>query len=355
MAAPTAGPLARNCVRPLISSGAVAAALPACDSVSHKPDVPLGDIERFLVSRHGRPIDSLAPLPGGFWSAAYAYRVGDQAGGQDLVLRLGTIPEGFEADRAAMTFSGPELPVPKVLVIGEAFGFGYAISERHYGRFLEDVRADESPRSGPMLGSLLRALRAIEERPDLSVSGKPADLAPQDSWHNHLLAQLVDDGASRNAGWRAALRKDPELERLFSACEARTRELREACAEPRHVVHRDLLYQNVLVSEDASTVTGVFSWKRSMRGDFLYDTAYCTFFSAWYPGVGAADPWAATLSTLTPDEMRDAGARHHCYELTIGASHLGGYVWTNDEQNLRAAQRRLSEILERGELPVRRS
>ena len=110
----------------------------------------------------------------------------------------------------------------------------------------------------------------------------------------------------------------------------------------------------MLVSEDASTVTGVFSWKRSVRGDFLYDTAYCTFFSPWYPGVGAADPWAVTLSTLTPEQRRDAGARHHCYELTIGASHLGGYLWTNDEQNLRAAQRRLTEILERGELPVRR-
>ena len=75
-------------------------------SVNDKPDVPLGDVERFLVSRHGRPIESLAPLPGGFWSAAYAYRVG----GQDLVLRLGTIPEGFEADRAAMAFSAPTYP-----------------------------------------------------------------------------------------------------------------------------------------------------------------------------------------------------------------------------------------------------
>jgi aminoglycoside phosphotransferase (APT) family kinase protein len=319
-------------------------------TVTHKPDVPLGEVEQFLVSRHGCLIESLAPLPGGFWSAAYAYRVK----GQGLVLRLGTIPDGFEADRAAMTFSAPDLPVPKVLAIGHAFGVGFAISERHYGRFLEDVRVEESLRSGPMLGSLLRALRAIEERPDLSVSGQPADLAPQDSWRNHLLRHLVDDGTSRNAGWRAALRQDPELERLFRACEARIAELLDACAERRHVVHRDLLFQNVLVSEDASTVTGVFSWKRSVRGDFLYDTAYCTFFSPWYPGVRAADPWPVTLSTLTPEQSHDAGARHHCYELTIGASHLGGYLWSNDEQNLRAAERRLTEILERGELPVRR-
>ena len=318
--------------------------------MTHKPEVPLGEVERFLVSRHGRPIESLVLLPGGFWSAAYAYRVA----GQDLVLRVSTSLEGFEADRAAMKFSAPDLPVPKVVAIGSAFGVGYAISERHYGRFLEDVRVEENPRSGPMLGSLLRALRTIEERPDLSVSGKPANLAPQDSWRHHLLRQLVDDGTSPNAGWHAALRQDPELERLFRACEARITELLDACAERRHVVHGDLLYQNVLISDDASTVGGVFSWKRSVRGDFLYDTAYCSFFSPWYPGVGAADPWAATVSELSPEQRRDAGARHHCYELTIGASHLGGYLWTNDEQNLRAAQWRLTEILERGALPVTR-
>lgn len=315
-------------------------------SVADKPDVPIGDVERFLVAQHGGPIESLAPLPGGFWSAAYGYRVADQ----DLVLRLGTIPEGFDTDRAAMAFDAPDIPVPKIVAIGHAFNVGYAISERHYGRFLEDVRADESPRSAPMLSRLLRALRTIDERPDLSVFGQPADLAPQDSWRNHVARQLVDDGTSRTTGWRAALRQHPELDRLFRACEQRVTTVLDACTERRHVVHGDLLYQNVLISEDASTVTGVFSWKHSLRGDFLWDTAYCTFFSSWYPGVGAADPWAATLATSTPEQRGDAGARHHCYELTIGARRLGDYLCTNDAQNLHAGRRRVAEILERGQL-----
>lgn len=315
--------------------------------MTDKPDVPIGDVERFLVGHHGRPIESLAPLAGGFWSAAYGYRVGDQ----ELVLRLGTIPGGFDADRAAMAFDAPDIPVPKIFAIGRVFDVGYAISERHYGRFLEDLRAEESPRSAPMLGRLLRALRTIEERPDLSVSGQPADLAPQDSWRNNLERQLLDDGTARTAGWRAALRQSPDLDRLFCACERRVMSLLDACTERRHVVHGDLLYQNVLISEDASEVTGVFSWKHSVRGDFLWDTAYCTFFSSWYPGVDAADPWAGTVATSTAEQRGDAGARHHCYELTIGARRLGDYVWTHDEQNLHAARRRLAEILERGQLP----
>lgn len=315
-------------------------------AVTQKPDVPIGDVERFLVEHHGGPVDALAPVAGGFWSAAYGYRFRDQ----NLVLRLGTIAEGFDADRAAMAFDGPDLPVPQIFSIGRAFDVGYAISARHYGRFLEDVRPDESSRSGPMLGRLLRALRAIEERPDLSVSGRPADLAPLDSWRNTVERQLIDDGTSWIAGWRAALDQDPDLERLFRACEQRVMELLEACTERRHLVHGDLLYQNVLIGEDASNVRGVFSWKHSMRGDFLWDTAYCTFFSSWFAGVEAADPWAVTLETLTPEQHRDAGARHHCYELTIGARHLGDYLFTNDDENLRTARRRVAEILERGQL-----
>ena len=95
--------------------------------------------------------------------------------------------------------------------------------------------------------------------------------------------------------------------------------LLDACTERRHVVHGDLLYQNVLVSEDASAVTGVFSWKHSIRGDFLWDTAYCTYFSAWYPDIGSADPRTATLATSTREqrlERRGAPpllrAHHRC-------------------------------------------
>jgi aminoglycoside phosphotransferase (APT) family kinase protein len=268
------------------------------------------------------------------------------------VLRIGTMPEGFERDRAAMAFSSPELPVPTVVETGPAFGVGYAISVRHFGRFLEDVGVEERARSGPMLGRLLEALRTLEERSDLSVSGQPVELAPRNTWRHHLLDLLVDDGTGRAAGWRTAMTRDPELERLFLACVSRINALLDACPERRNVVHGDLLYKNVLVSQDASTVTAVYSWKRSVRGDFLFDTAYCTFFSAWYPGVGAADAWSASLATMTPEETTDAAARHHCYELAIGASHLGSYLGTNDDENLRVARRRLGEILERGELRV---
>jgi hypothetical protein len=59
--------------------------------------------------------------------------------------------------------------VPEVIEIGDAFGGAYAISVRHYGINLEDVRPDQSGATGPMLASLLAALSKVPKSPDLPV------------------------------------------------------------------------------------------------------------------------------------------------------------------------------------------
>ena len=45
-------------------------------------------------------------------------------------------------------------------------------------------------------------------------------------------------------------------------------------------------------------------------------------------------------------------ARHHCYELHIGFTHLGWNIWTGNQADLAATARRLAEILERSPLPL---
>jgi hypothetical protein len=53
-----------------------------------------------------------------------------------------------------------------------------------------------------------------------------------------------------------------------------------------------------------------------------------------------------------PGALRDAAARHHCYELHIGFTHLGWNIWTGNQADLAATARRLAEVLERGPLPL---
>lgn len=158
-----------------------------------------GDVRRFLSDRHGEAVDDLEVLSGGFWSAAY----GDRAGGRQLVLRVGQLREGFESDRDAMAYAGPDLPVPEVIEIGDAFGGAYAISVRHYGRFLEDVEPAEADVAGATIVRLLTALKGVPSKPERL------------GWRGWLLDLLVDDPSQHVSGWRTKLAADPEIDELY--------------------------------------------------------------------------------------------------------------------------------------------
>jgi len=305
----------------------------------------------FLAGKYGA-VGELRLLEGGAWSSAYSF----WHAGRALVIRFGPGKDWFEADRAAVSFSSPELPVPEVLEIGGAFDGAYAVSVRHYGTYLEDVRPDQSDVAGPMLASLLGALFNVPKSPDLPVRWHERPPRSGASWRTWLYDRLVDDPAQPVHGWRATLSAHSDLDRIFRAGEARVRDLVEACPERRDLVHGDLLHANVLVSEDARRPNAVFSWKLSARGDFLYDLAWCTFCTIWYPGIAALDLWH--LIHQEPSIKNDARAlvdapiRHHCYELVIGLGALAWNSWTGDEYVLQQAAAHLTEVLERGPLPA---
>jgi aminoglycoside phosphotransferase (APT) family kinase protein len=291
------------------------------------------DVIEFLRSHHGVDPAGLEVLSGGFWSAAFGYRIGDD----EFVLRLNDSPEGFRADELAMRYSSSALPVPEMLAIGEGLGRWYAVSRRHRGRFLEDVGPDEADALGPTVVALLGALRVV---PDSGV-GTP-------SWHHWLLDGLTDEPGHHTSGWRARLAAEPAAERTFVAADARIRSLLEACPDRRELVHSDLLHYNVLVTPSADAVTAVFSWKCSTWGDALYDLAWCTFWGRWHAGIGALDLWDRVGPTLPASQAVDADVRHHAYELQIGASHLGWYATVGDADMLGWTVRQLDELLEHG-------
>ena len=283
----------------------------------------LDHVRSFLRGVHGRDVEALESLTGGFWSSAFAYRVG----GDELVVRFGQIRSGFESDQAAMAYGGPELPVPEVLEIGDAFDGSYCVSRRHHGRFLEDVTPGEAHVAGPMLQRLLRALR-----------NAPADTLEAGSWREWLLSGLQEPPPDQpTAGWTSLLAAKPSAFEVFEAASSRIESLVESCPERRDLVHGDLLHRNVLVSPDASRVTAVFSWKCAVRGDFLFDVAWCTVWgSMFHPGIAALDVFDLVMGDAElPDDARtDAALRHHCYGLQIAASHLGWYAWTGDDESL---------------------
>ncbi|MCB0131316.1 MAG: phosphotransferase [Caldilineaceae bacterium] len=313
----------------------------------------IAQVSAWLTERHNAEIRDLMSLTGGFWSSAFAYRVG----AQELVLRLSDMAEGFAIDAAAMRFNSPGLPVPKVIATGKALGLNYAISERHYGRFIETTAAEEGPAVGRLLAALLAKMRAVPTSADDPVSWHDPAGSANLSWRDWVAGGLVDNPDGQVRGWRVKLAEDPTIDQLFRTCEARIHELLPRCPDRRDLIHGDLLHQNVLVAEDVSQVTAVFSWKCSAYGDFLYDVAWCTFWRDWHPGIAASRIWERTLDAqdLTEADLVDASLRHHCYELQIGTSHLGWNAWTGNQEDLKAVARVLERTLAQGPRTITRS
>jgi aminoglycoside phosphotransferase (APT) family kinase protein len=314
-----------------------------------KPDLPLPKIASWLAEHFSGPVRGLAPIEGGFWSAGYVFEASSEA----YVLRLGRDGEGYRIDREAHALAGPQLPIPEVVSLGEVFDLHYAISRRHRGRFIERAPASEGRAIGDAMAGLLAALRAVPAPTDAQVLWYETGPLARQSWRERVLAGIVDEPGGQVSGWREKLAQDAALDRLFGACEARIGELLPRCPERRDLVHSDLLHQNVLVdAEDPSRVTAVFSWKCSMRGDFLYDVAWCTFWSPWHPAIAEAELWRRTLEApdLEPADLADAALRHHCYELQIAASHLGWQVWVDNAEDLAAVARATEALLARGPL-----
>jgi hypothetical protein len=75
------------------------------EAVPHR--VSQSRAQEFLAGKYGA-VEELGPLEGGFWSSAYSF----YHDGRELVLRFGAKKDWFEADKAAMAFASPELPVP---------------------------------------------------------------------------------------------------------------------------------------------------------------------------------------------------------------------------------------------------
>ncbi len=303
-----------------------------------RPVLGSQDVAEWLRSYHGREITGLEELPSGYWSAAFGYRVDDR----DLVFRVGTQPDGFEMDRRAHEFARPGLPVPEVLDIGEAFGFAFAVSTRSRGRFLESIDAAEAAAARPVVLGLFGALREVPAQPGAGASWFGSRGGPT-TWREWLTASLVDDPNLTVNGWRAEIAEDRALEELYRECERHVADQLDVCPEHRDLVHGDLLNRNVLVADDVSEVEAVYSWKCSVRGDVVYDVAWCTFWSPWHPGIQALDLWSTVKNQ--PWVGEHGAARHHCYLLHIGLRHLAFHTWTGKNDERDAVTARTASIL----------
>lgn len=304
-------------------------------------NIDVSQAETFLRNHLGDPVSNVVLVGEGAWSRCFGFRHGDE----ELVIRFGKYVDDFEKDQRAYTFASPDLPIPKVLEIGEAFDGYYAISTRAYGVPLEQVSASQWVALLPSLVSALEAMRTTDLSATTGFGGWGIDgNASMPSWSRFLFAALEDTPDRRTHGWRKKLATHPQAEATFVWGIDLLQQL-VSDDVPRSLLHCDLVNRNVLVADNR--LSGIFDWGCSIYGDHFYELAWFDFWSPWYPALDTS-----LLHAELEQRWRDVGyvpadkkARLATCYLHIGLDHLAYNSYTGDEVNLLATAERMRALV----------
>ena len=278
--------------------------------------VTIEQARTFLQAHLATPPQELVLIGAGAWSRCYGYRVGGEA----YAIRFGAHVEDFRKDQRAAAYASADLPIPRVLEIGETLGGYFAIAERAYGVPLESVAAPRTWRAVvPSLVAALEAMRTADIAATPGFGGwDEHGHASSPSWSQHLLAV-----------WGFA-----QVLRVVSD------------AIPRSLLHCDLINRNVLVED--GRIAAVFDWGCARYGDHLYDLAWFEFWAPWHPNLDVGLLRAALQQRwyavgYTPIAMSERLAA--CY-LHIGLDHLAYNAHLGDWETLAATAARMKTLVE---------
>jgi hygromycin-B 4-O-kinase len=241
-------------------------------------------VEAFLVERFGPGVSNVAPLSGGEWSQAFAYRVGER----DLVVRFSALEGAFRKDEIASRHASPALPIPAIVEIDETPAGFFAVSERRFGDVLEMVDEAQMRALIPSIMATLDAIRLADIAGTTGFGGWSANgNARHPTWRAALLDVIADPPEHVHHGWRNRLTESPTGDVPFLEAFEQLESVAAGLPDERQLIHSDLFNRNVLVDDDR--ITAVFDWGSSMYGDFLLDLAWIRFWAPWTPAFRAID------------------------------------------------------------------
>jgi hygromycin-B 4-O-kinase len=298
------------------------------DSYGHVQRLYPDDVTAFLRAHLGDGIDAVERIPLGQWSKAFSFH--DRARERDFIVRFSQLDEDFRKDQRAMAYTSADLPVPRLVEIGEAFDGFYAISERAFGEVLEERDEASMRRVLPSLLAMLDATRRVDLSTAEGYGGWRGDgRGSHPSWRAAVLGVALDTPDLHTHGWRARLAQSEIGMRAFEAAFAEVERLVDACPNERHLVHSDLLYYNVLVADER--ISAVLDWGSSMYGDFLWDLAWFTFWQPWYTAWSGIDFRVAGREHFAEIgvDIPNFDERMRCYELCIGLDGIAYQVWSS--------------------------
>jgi hygromycin-B 4-O-kinase len=212
--------------------------------------------EPVLAELHGciGKIPDCELVVGGQESQTFRFRTE----GQNYIVRLNRVVEGFEKDAFAFSrFSTADLPIPKIIRIGQIDGTFYCISQSMPGVSLQELRSDELP---PVLAPTARILDLIAES-DLKGTSRfgpfnASGAGKYESWHDFLIG--ISDQCKHDWSVAGGFLDMEIISRILE----RLHTLVAYCPEVRGLVHGDFGSTNVLT--DGRRITGVIDWSEAL-------------------------------------------------------------------------------------------
>ncbi len=282
--------------------------------------VSLTETEQFLIDKYGRDVSTVQPLGEGAWSYSFTFLVGDTKN----VIRWGNVPDNFERDAFAHTFSTDALPVPPITEMGEANSNFYAVSPFIVGDFLEVISPADLEIAVPSMLKTFRALRAVDMSTSTGFGFWNKDgKGNHDSWKRFLQDDENSSTESLIKGWKEHLEYSPMGTDAYDKLWSKFQSLIDYCPEDRGVVHSDWVNRNVLVAD--GKITAVLDWGSSFFGDPLYDIAWIKFCEPWFPAskdINLVQRLIEDFKTDPNSNTANMEERLLCYQLNIAAGSI---------------------------------
>ena len=286
----------------------------------HMPPLTESDVQKFLLERVSPEVTDVSPIEQqGEWALAYSFSDGDS----ERIVRFSKMDEDFRKDQFAKTFSSSRLPIPQVLDIGQAFGGFYAVSVKADGGPIDNLCPGEMLSVLPELLGLLDALRLVDVSRTTGYGTWTSDgNAPHTSWRKSLLDVSHDRQGERLSGWKRKLAASSVGNEVFCRAYEKLVALVAFCPEERHLIHADLLHFNLLIAN--SQISSVLDWGSAKYGDFLYELAWFSFWTPWFPSMAGIDFRREALRRFADNHIETPyfEERMRCYEIHIGLDSL---------------------------------
>ncbi len=279
----------------------------------------------FLQKKFDAEISDISHVDKGEWSDTHFFK----AGNQDLVIRISDLQENFMMDKFAYEKYSSSVPIPRILEVGEFEGKYFAISERAFGKFIDNLNKKEMRLILPGLFELFHKMRQL----DTSNSSGYGSWDSQGngkfkSWKDFLLDVIEDTPNKPTSGWKQNLSESKfklfDLMKIYN----KLKKYINYCPETRYVIHSDLIHYNLLVSNSADEITSVLDWGCAKYGDFLYDVAWFDFWKFWYKSMRNIDYSKITRTHLEQQGLptTNIDKRILCYKIHIA---LDSFVYAS--------------------------